>query len=106
MIALANLLNAISTILSSLIGFFTILVIARVVISWVNADPYNPLVRIIINSTEPLLRPIQKRIPARFGNIDLTPIILILILAFIDQFLAQSLRDYALSMRMNALVQN
>lgn len=93
-ILLGNLLLAVGGILSILIKAFNFLIIARVIISWVNADPFNPLVRIITSSTDPLLNPIKRRMPRMAGPIDFSPLILILVLFFLDQFLVASLLDY------------
>jgi len=69
-------------------------IIARAVISWVNADPYNPIVRFLISATEPVLYPIRRRLPM-FGGIDFSPIIVILVIIFIQSFLVQSLIQLA-----------
>lgn len=106
MLILANLLNAIAALLGGIINFVVILVIARVVVSWVNADPNNTLVRIILSSTEPLLQPLARRLPLRASGIDFTPIVLILLLSFLNMFLVQTIRDYALVMRQRAIMES
>lgn len=103
MIALAHLLNAIAQLLSGLIWIAYILIIARVVLSWVNADMYNPIVRFIISSTDPLLVPISRKLPLQYGAIDFTPIAVLLFLSFLEMFLVQTILDYAYKMRLEAL---
>jgi YggT family protein len=67
------------------------IVIARAVLSWVNPDPYNPIVRFIHNVTEPVLYRIRSKIPVNFGGIDFSPIIVILIVIFLQNFVVNSL---------------
>jgi YggT family protein len=75
------------------------IVIARAILSWVNPDPYNPIVRFIHNVTEPVLYQIRKRIPLNFGGIDFSPIIVLLAVIFLQQFVVASLVELARSLR-------
>jgi YggT family protein len=64
------------------------LVIIAAVISWVNPDPRNPIVQFLHRTTEPILRPFRKILPPRrTGNIDLSPILVILLILFLKVFL-------------------
>lgn len=64
------------------------LVIIAAVISWVSPDPRNPIVRFLYRTTEPILRPFRKILPPqRTGGIDLSPILVILLILFIETFL-------------------
>lgn len=47
-------------------------VFLRVIVSWVNADPYNEIVQVIVKITEPVLAPFR-RLPLQLGMIDFTP---------------------------------
>ncbi len=108
MILLANFLNSIAVILDIVLNFVFLLVIARVVISWLNADPYNPIVSFIRQSTDPLFRftePIQKIIPLNIGSLDLSPIILLLIISFLRTFVVQSIFDYSNQMKRAQIIQ-
>jgi YggT family protein len=91
-LALANLLHLV------LMAYFWI-IIARAVLSWVNPDPFNPIVRFLYRVTEPVLRPIRYRLPTLAMGIDLSPMVVILAIYFLDTFLVYSLRDLALSLR-------
>lgn len=71
------------------------LVIARAVLSWVNPDPYNPIVRFLVSSTDPMLVRIRRFVPVIGGVIDLSPLVLVMILLLVKLVLAQSLIDYA-----------
>ena len=90
MFILANLIGAIGRILDIVITIFTWLIIARALISWVNPDPYNFIVRFLQKVTEPILYPIRKRLPFGWG-IDISPIIAILGFLFLRYFLVKSL---------------
>ena len=78
-------------VLHYVLTFYMWIVVARAVLSWVNPDPYNPIVRIIHNITEPVLYRIRSRIPVDFGGIDLSPIIVILGVVFLQNFVVNSL---------------
>lgn len=91
-LALANLLHLV------LMAYFWI-IIARAVLSWVNPDPFNPIVRFLYRVTEPVLRPVRYRLPTLAMGIDLSPMVVILAIYFVDTFLVYSLRDLALSLR-------
>jgi len=65
--------------------------LGRAVISWVNPDPYNPIVRFLNSITEPVLYPIRRRIPIHFGGIDFSPVLVIMAIIFLQTFLVQSL---------------
>jgi YggT family protein len=64
-------------------------------ISWVSPDPYNPIVRFLYRVTEPVLRPIRRLIGNRLGPIDISPLIVILVIMFIQRFLIVSLIEIA-----------
>jgi YggT family protein len=70
-------------------------IIARAVISWVNPDPYNPIVRFLNSITEPVLYPVRRRIPIHFGGLDFSPILVILAIIFLQSFVVQSLVQLA-----------
>lgn len=102
MIAIANILYGLGQVLDLLLTTFVILLFVRAIISWVNPDPYNPIVRFLITSTEPLLRPLRRVIPPIAGNFDLSPLLALLLLYFLKAALAQTLLDYAMHLRRQA----
>ena len=88
-----NLLFAIAGILNSIFEIYSWLLIGRVIISWVNPDPYNPIVQFLIRITEPVLEPIRNAIPS-FGGIDLSVIVAWLAIRYLGQvFLVRQLID-------------
>ena len=87
-------LQAVAGLLHMVLMLAIIVVIARAVLSWVSPDPYNPVVRIITQLTEPMLYPVRRRVPY-LGGVDLSPMIVILVLIFLDDFLVPSLQRLA-----------
>jgi YggT family protein len=72
-------------------------IIGRAIISWVNADPYNPIVRFLYEITEPVLSRIRRVVPVFGGGLDLSPMLLILALIFLRSFLVPTLHELARS---------
>jgi YggT family protein len=99
MFILANLLMATASVLQLLLWLYMWIVIARAVISWVNPDPYNPVVRFLYNATEPLLYRVRRALPLFAGGIDFSPLLVLVAIYFLQVFLVQSLRDLALTIR-------
>ncbi len=98
MIFLSNFLTAAAVVINWVLKIYMWIIIARAILSWVNPDPYNPIVRFIHNVTEPALYQVRKRIPIMLGGIDFSPIIVILAIVFLQVFVVQSLIDLAASL--------
>jgi YggT family protein len=99
MFVFANLVLAVARLLEIVLWAYFWIIIARAVLSWVNPDPFNPIVRFLYRVTEPVLRPIRHRLPTMGMGLDLSPMLVILAIYFLQQFLVESLRDLALSLR-------
>ena len=99
MFALGNLLLAVARVLELVLWGYFFIMIARAVISWVSPDPFNPLVRFLYRSTEPVLRPIRRRLPMTGMGLDLSPMIVILAIYFLQAFVVETIRDIGLSLR-------
>jgi YggT family protein len=84
-------LMAVAKILNLVLICFMWIVVARAILSWVSPDPFNPIVRFVHNLTEPVLYRIRTVVPARFGGIDFSPIIVILGVVFLQSFFVNSL---------------
>lgn len=95
LILLGNILGGLAFVLGSVITIAIFLIIISAVISWVNPDPYNPIVRFLNESTEPMLRPLRRYIPLIQGRIDISPIVLLLLLYFLQYALVKSLSDFS-----------
>ena len=90
-----NFLTAVAQIIDFALTVYTWIIIGRVIISWVNADPYNPIVRFLYEATEPLLGRIRRVLPLNMGGIDFSPLILIMGIMFLQSFLVPTLRQIA-----------
>ncbi len=99
MFIIANLLSALAIIIHYVLQIYMWLVIARAVISWVNPDPYNPIVNFLYQTTEPVLYRIRRLLPFGMMPIDISPIIVFIIIVFLDSFLVQTLQEIALRFR-------
>lgn len=99
MFVAANLVAALAKLLELALNVYFWLIIARAVLSWVNPDPYNPIVRFIYRTTEPVLRPVRERLGAFAAGLDLSPMIVLAAIYFLEWFLVSSLRDLAASLR-------
>src|SRR5215469_9152775 len=98
MFMLANLISAIAGVLGLVLTLYLYIVIARALVSWVNPDPRNPIVRFLYNATEPLLYRVRRVVPY-MGGIDFSPLIVIIGIYFLQGFLVTSLVDLALRLR-------
>ena len=97
MFIMGNFLQASATVIHYVLNFYMWVIIARAVLSWVNPDPYNQIVRFIHNITEPVLYPIRSRVPY-MGGIDISPIIVILVIVFLEKFIVGSLYNFAFTL--------
>jgi len=86
MILLANILLALAKVVELASGLLTVykyILLASVVISWINADPYNPIVNFIYRVTEPVLSRVRRRMP-NTGMVDLSPIVVFLLIYLVQ----------------------
>ncbi len=95
MFVAGNFLEAVAGILDVVLSLYVWLIVGRAVISWVNADPYNPIVRTLCNLTDPVLDRLRQALPMAFGGIDMSPIAAIVICWFLRAFIVTSLYDLA-----------
>ena len=96
MFIIANFLTALARILDIGLTLYMWLVIGRAVVSWVSADPYNPIVRFLHRATEPVLYAVRSRLPVFFGGMDFSPMLVILAIVFAKAFVVQTLIRLAL----------
>ena len=90
-----NVLEGIATILGWMLEIYMWVIIIRALISWVNPDPYNPIVQILYRLTDPVLYQIRKRLGMGSMGFDFSPIIAILLIAFLQIAVVGSLKDLA-----------
>lgn len=77
--------------ISLLLSLYTWVIIAAALISWVNPDPYNPIVQLLRRVTEPVLRPIRNVLARYQAGLDFSPLVAILIIQFIQRVVLPSL---------------
>lgn len=93
-----NIIIGITRVLEIVLDIYMWVIIIRALISWVNPDPYNPIVQALTKITEPALRPIRKLVPPYKVGIDFSPLIVVLIIIFLKYALIQNL--YRLAARL------
>lgn len=98
MFVFANLIQALAQVLDMVLGIYVWVIIIRALISWVNPDPYNPVVRFLYRITEPVLYRIRRFIPV-LGGLDLSPIVAIFAIIFIRRFFITTLLEIALRIK-------
>ncbi len=86
-------------IVSMLINLYVWVIVIAALISWVRPDPYNPIVQVLNRLTQPLYARLRSIIPTAINGIDFAPLILAVLLKFIDLSLVQILANYAKSLQ-------
>lgn len=99
MFVAANFISALATILDYALQFYMWVIIIRSLLSWVNPDPYNPIVQFLYKVTEPVLSPLRRMMGSYNIGIDLSPMVVILVIIFLRQFLLTSLFELAMRLR-------
>jgi YggT family protein len=97
MFIFSNFLSALATLIDLVLGAYIWIIIGRAIVSWVSADPYNPIVRFVYEVTEPLLSRIRRVVPVFGGGIDFSPMLLILAIMFLRSFIVPTLQQLARS---------
>jgi len=82
-----HFIRAVASLLDLVIVAYIWIIIARALLSWVSPDPYNPIVRFLYRVTEPVLRPVRERLGGFQVGLDFSPMIVILVLYFLKEFL-------------------
>jgi len=94
MFILAELLRSVALLVSLVFNILYFILIIRIIVSWVGADPHNEIVRIIYKITDPLLAPFRV-LPLRLGAIDFTPIVAFLVLSVLKSFIVNIIYQIA-----------
>jgi YggT family protein len=98
MFVLGNLIIAVAKIIGIVLDIYMWIIIARAIISWVNPDPYNKIVQFLYRATEPVLAPVRRLIPLRIA-IDISPVIVLLVIYFLNMFLVSSMIELAMALK-------
>jgi YggT family protein len=95
MFVLGNFIIGLAKVIDIALTLYMWIIIFRALISWVNPDPYNQIVIFLYRVTEPVLGPIRRRLPMRNIGIDISPIIVILVIIFLQYFLVETMIQMA-----------
>ncbi len=95
MFVLSNFLTGLAQVLDVLLNLYMWAIIINALLSWVSPDPYNPIVRILYQITEPVLGRIRRAIPMRGMGIDISPIIAILAIIFLRSAVVRTIFEIA-----------
>ena len=103
-IVLRQTILAIATILNSLLTLYFWILLAAAVISWVNPDPNNPIVRFLRAVTDPVLYRVRRALPFVYaGGIDFSPLVVMLGIQFVMMVVVQSLYELAVQIAFSSL---
>ncbi|HBO97576.1 MAG TPA: hypothetical protein DE315_00585 [Candidatus Omnitrophica bacterium] len=97
MFVLSNFVIAFARVVELLLSILYWLILIRALVSWVNPDPFNPVVQFLNRTTEPILQPIRRLLPPM--GIDISPIIAFLAIIFLKSFLVATLFDLGMRLR-------
>ncbi len=95
---LGEIVMVFAQMVNLLVTVYIYIIVARAIISWVNPDPYNPIVRFLHNATDPLLYRIRRFIPLQLGGIDFSPIVLLFALYLLQRIIIVLLTRLAYSL--------
>lgn len=93
MFLLGNLFMTLAGLVNIVLTALYWLILIRALISWVSPDPFNPIVQLLHQATEPILEPIRRILPQ--SSIDFSPLIAVLIIWAANSFIYRSLMDIA-----------
>lgn len=97
---MANILIGLGNLLDIILMAYLWIVIIGALLSWVNPDPYNPIVRFLYAATEPVFSWFRRKLPfLRAGGVDFTPVIVIAVIYFLKWALARNLIDAGIRMK-------
>lgn len=99
MIIMANTLAAVAEILKWLLNIYFWIVVIAALITWVQPNQYNPIVRVLRMLTEPVFYKVRKWLPFTYAaGIDFSPVIVIIVIQLINQIVVKSLAQYAMQL--------
>ncbi len=99
MFVIGNFIAAAAHLIDIALTIYMWIIIIRAVLSWVNPDPFNPIVRFIAQVTEPVMAPVRRWLPIRGLGIDFSPVVVLLAIFFLQSFLVKSLFELSFRFR-------
>ena len=98
MFVFGNFFVALAKITQVVLTLYMWILIARALLSWVNPDPHNPIVRFLHQVTDPVMDRVRRILPLQFGGLDFSPILIILAIVFLQEFLVTTLYNMGVMM--------
>ena len=95
MFVVGNLIGALATVLDLLLSALSIIIIVNALLSWVRPDPGNPIVRFLDTVSDAVCDPIRWLFPTVIGGLDLAPMIVLVVIMFLQRFAVASLHELA-----------
>lgn len=93
---MGTIIGGIANVINLAFQIYIFIIIARALISWVSPDPYNPIVRFLHSATDPVLYRLRNLLPfLQAGTFDFSPIVLLILLSVLQQFVVSSLMQFA-----------
>ena len=89
-----NLIFFIARTLEGILNLYFWVVIIAAVLSWIEPNPYNPIVRFIYGITEPVFDWVREHLPVNFGGIDFSPFVVIIGIQFVQVWLIPTILHY------------
>lgn len=100
MILISNIITGFASLIGTLSSLYMWLFIINVIFSWIQPNPFNPIVSFIRAITEPVLFRIRKYLPFTFGmGIDFSPLVAILLLQLFNSIVIQTIYEYGLQLK-------
>lgn len=97
MLIVSNFLQAVAVVLDWALNIYWWIIIIGAILSWVRPDPYHPAVRFLSQVTEPVFYQIRKRLPVVFGGLDMSPLVVLAAILFLQTFVVKSMFGLARS---------
>ena len=98
MFVVGNLLNAVASVLDTLLYALMIVILVNALLSWVRPDPHNPIVMFLDRVSDLVCSPLRRLFSLQYAGIDFAPFVAMLAIWFIRMFVVQTLRDIAVRM--------
>jgi YggT family protein len=98
MFVFGNFVTGIAYVVDTLLNIYFWIILIRAVLSWIQPNPYNPLVRTVYKLVDPVTYKISRIIPTRIGMVDFAPFILMILIIFLQRFLVRSLFEFGARM--------
>ncbi len=96
MFVIGNLIAVLAKLLYYALNIYMWIIIIRALLSWVNPDPYNPIVQFLYRITEPVLSFVRRKLPLGSFGIDFSPVIVILVIWLLQEFLVRTLLELSI----------